>query len=147
MPDSVRDVEVQLSSASPEEIKESRALTEIDALRAVPYRELVALAQFLDEHTPFSTKHGVKGAEFDNVLAVFGRGWSHYNWKNFLEWAEEGVPPDKTDAFERNRNLFYVACSRPKKRLALLFTQELSSKALSTLAQWFGAETIHSIVP
>jgi hypothetical protein len=38
----------------------------------------------------------------------------------------------------RNRNLFYIACSRPKNRLALLFTQKLSDKGLSTIHHWFG---------
>ena len=54
----------------------------------------------------------------------------------------QAVPVAKETAYERNRNLFYVACSRPKSRLALLFTQQLSSQALATLEGWFGAETI-----
>ena len=116
------------------------------SLRAVPYRQLSALAQFIQEQTPFSTKHGVKGAEFENVLVVFGRGWNQYNFNQFLEWAgSAAVPRDKMESYERNRNLFYVACSRPKKRLALLFTQKLSACALNTLGNWFGAAAIHSL--
>ena len=100
----------------------------------------------VDEKTPFSTKHGVKGAEFDNVLVVCGRGWNLYNFNRYLEWAgsPEHIPPDKQDTFERNRNLFYVVCSRPKKRLAILFTQKLTGQAMSTLSNWFGQEAIHS---
>jgi len=146
LPEAVREAEVQLLHASAEEINDSRTLMEIRKLRDVPYQEVVKLAQYLNEHTPFSTKHGVKGAEFVNVLVVFGRGWSFYNWKQFLEWSGQGVPSNKTAAYERNRNLFYVACSRPKQRLALLFTQELSATALETLSQWFGDAAIKSIV-
>lgn len=69
----------------------------------------------------------MKGAEFENVLVVCGRGWNQYNWNQMLEWSNTAVPDEKIDTFERNRNLFYVACSRPKKRLAILFTQQLSS--------------------
>lgn len=52
------------------------------------------------------------------------------------------VPADKIEAYQRNRNLFYVVCSRPKRRLALLFTQELTTRALETLAKWFGSAAI-----
>ena len=27
-----------------------------------------------------STQHGVKGAEFENVLVIIGRGWNQYNF-------------------------------------------------------------------
>ncbi|GJL64021.1 MAG: DNA helicase [Nitrospirales bacterium] len=122
--------------------EESRSLLELNKLRAIAYSEVIALSNFLNNSTPFSTKHGVKGAEFENVLIVCGRGWNQYNFNQFLVWAGGGVPADKEAAFERNRNLFYVACSRPKKRLCLLFTQELSSNALNILENWFGSESI-----
>lgn len=125
-----------------EEREQSQSLSELNNLRAVSYREVSALSNFLNDSTPFSTKHGVKGAEFENVLVVFGRGWNQYNFDQFLEWAVRGIPANKEAFFERNRNLFYVACSRPKKRLCLLFTQKLSNSALQTLANWFGSESI-----
>src|SRR3546814_1202712 len=75
------------------------------------------LDRFIDGHTPFATKHGVKGAEFENVLVVVGRGWNKYNFAQMLEWIDAGPPPDKLEFFENNRNLFYVACSRPKVQI------------------------------
>ena len=110
----------------------------IKNIRDIPYSELINVVQYIDDKTLFSTKHGVKGAEFDNVIVVFGRGWNNYNWNQMLEWATDGIPNGRQDSFERNRNLFYVACSRPKHRLTLLFTQELSAKAIITLKNWFG---------
>jgi DNA helicase II / ATP-dependent DNA helicase PcrA len=117
-------------------------------LRAVPYQQVIALSRFVDDHTPFSTKHGVKGAEFENVLVVAGRGWNHYNFNQLLEWLQSpaSVPADRT-GFERNRNLFYVALSRPKKRLAVLFTQRLSAVALAKLSALFGEGNVHSFSP
>ena len=91
---------------------------------------------------PFATKHGVKGAEFENVLVIVGRGWNKYNFGQMLEWIEPGPPAEKIDFFENNRNLFYVACSWPKVRLAILFTQVLSANALGRLTAWFGANNI-----
>ncbi|QDU28882.1 DNA-dependent helicase II [Anatilimnocola aggregata] len=125
---------------------EAEEITRLRQLRAVPYKQVAALRQFIEEKTPFSTKHGVKGLEFENVLVVFGRGWNLYNFAQFLEWSgASGIPSGKTDTYERSRNLFYVACSRPKKRLALLFTQELTPGALATLAAWFGAGAIRPL--
>ena len=59
-----------------------------------------------------------------------------------LEWIEDGVPKGKDDTFERNRNLFYVSCSRAKHNLTLLFTQRLSDKSLTALGKIFGHENI-----
>ena len=76
------------------------------------------------------------------MLVIVGRGWNKYNFGQMLEWIEPGPPADKTEFFENNRNLFYVACSRPKIRLALLFTQVLSQNAMARLTAWFGAANI-----
>ncbi|WP_312809058.1 UvrD-helicase domain-containing protein [Agrobacterium cavarae] len=147
LPDAVSDRERDLRAfdrTSGEEMPP--ALLEIEKLREVPYAEVRALRSYHDGYSPFETKHGVKGAEFENVLVVVGRGWNRYNFGEMLELAGAvAIPAAKQDAFERNRNLFYVVCSRPKRRLALLFTQALSPSALGTLQQWFGADTIEPL--
>lgn len=125
-------------------IEMPRVLSELERLRNVAYSEVKALRRYLDGYSPFETKHGVKGAEFENVLVVVGRGWNQYNFGEMLELAGGQVPAKRQDAFERNRNLFYVACSRPKRRLAILFTQLLSPGAMATLEYWFGADAIES---
>jgi DNA helicase-2/ATP-dependent DNA helicase PcrA len=147
LPDTVLQTESRLAEATREEIDASRTLKQIEKLRPLPYSELIALADFINDHTPFSTKHGVKGAEFENVLVVLGRGWNQYNWTQFLEWFPNSYPGNKEESYVRNRNLFYVACSRAKMNLALLFTQELTPGALGTLEAWFGAANISAFTP
>lgn len=135
-------IEVAAGEELPERVNVTRNL------RAVPYREVIALDQFIDGHTPFATKHSVKGDEFQNVLVVLGRGWNKYNFDQYLEWAGSGnVPADKEVAYERNRNLFYVSCSRPTTRLALLFTQKLSPASIQTLQSWFGVDAVRDFIP
>ncbi len=148
LPDSLEQRERELERfdrAAGEEMPSE--LSELEALHAVPYQEIVALTHYHDGHSPFETKHGVKGAEFENVIVVVGRGWNVYNFNEMLELAQDvgGIPPNKQEAFERNRNLFYVACSRPKRRLALLFTQKLSATAMQTVHAWFGAEAVEAL--
>lgn len=121
---------------------------ELNALHAVSYKEIIALCDYLDGHSPFETKHGVKGDQFENVLVVFGRGWNDYDFNLYLKMA--GNPDligSRTAAYERYRNLFYVAVSRPKRRLALLFTHLLEPEAMATLSRWFVGNPIQDIGP
>ncbi|MDA8133509.1 MAG: AAA family ATPase [Desulfobacteraceae bacterium] len=128
-----------------EEIAEAdqKFAKKIRKLESVSYTEVMNLYSYVEDKTPFSTKHGVKGAEFNEVLVVCGRGWNHYDWNQFLEWFGGTVPSQKQDAYERNRNLFYVSCSRAKKKLGLLFTQKLSETALQQVKYIFGKENVH----
>jgi DNA helicase II / ATP-dependent DNA helicase PcrA len=147
LPDAIVDREKQLREFDPESDAEiPRLLLELDKLHAVSYKEIIALRKYLAGFSPFETKHGVKGAEFENVLVVVGRGWNHYNFGEMLELVSaDAVPQNRQATFERSRNLFYVACSRPKKRLAILFTQQLSANALNTLSDWFLPQALDAI--
>lgn len=148
VPDAVERRERELREFDPEASEDMpRALRELSDLRDVPYQEMIALCRYLSGHSPFETKHGVKGAEFKNILVIVGRGWNKYNFNDMLEMAgyEANIPASKKVSFERNRNLFYVTCSRPKRCLAVLFTQQLSAAAMQTVINWFGNDTIESL--
>jgi len=146
-PDALRQIDQELDRDWPAaSADEPSACTRLRNMRPVVYQQVINLVAFIEGHTPFQTKHGVKGAQFENVLVIFGRGWNHYNFEQFLAWNGQ-PPPDQTDFYERNRNLFYVVCSRPQQRLALLFTQRLNTHALATLGAWFGVGAIHSLPP
>lgn len=143
LPENVLDREQRLVNVGPEPVEgESRSVTQLRRLKNVAYSELMAVDAFIDGHTPFATKHGVKGAEFENVLVIVGRGWNKYNFAQMLGWLDAGPPADKVESFEGNRNLFYVACSRPKRRLAVLFTQVLSEPAMAKVTELFGAANV-----
>ncbi|HDM8190572.1 TPA: ATP-dependent helicase [Vibrio harveyi] len=147
LPDKVNSSEWkfhQLIAKPKEELSPDEAsfVNKLNKLRSIKYSEVVNLGLYIDDKTPFSTKHGVKGAQFDNVLVVCGRGWNHYNWNQMLEWFMSEVPSDKQGTYERNRNLFYVSCSRAKHNLTLLFTQELSAESLQVLEGIFDKENV-----
>ncbi|QWT21249.1 UvrD-helicase domain-containing protein [Bacillus sp. NP157] len=126
--------------------EENESLQRHQRLREVPYTEVTELLKFIEGSTPFATQHSVKGAEFDNVLVVLGGGWNHYNWPRFLELVETKALDNKnTNGFLRARNLFYVAISRPRKKLAVLATQTLSENALKTAVKLFGANGVEQL--
>lgn len=122
---------------------EPNSLKRYRQLRNVPYSELIAVTEFINGFTPFATHHSVKGAEFENVLVILSGGWNHYNWPQFFELLTTGNITDKnTGGFHRCRNLFYVAVSRPKKRLAVLATQALSDAAIDAVTNLFEAGNV-----
>jgi DNA helicase-2/ATP-dependent DNA helicase PcrA len=137
-----------LEEATTGELKLDSTLTQYAKLREAPYLEVQSLKKYIDDLTIFSTKHGVKGAEFDNVVVVFGKGWNLYNFGEMLSMhAERDSLKDKALArYERSRNLFYVATSRAKHHLALLFTEHLDDTAMEALMEIAGPHNVFSIV-
>jgi len=84
----------------------------------LPYSQFVSAIDFLHPETEFSTEHGVKGEEYDNVIFVISKGWNQYQFDVYAPMLlTKKIPADKNASYERNRNLFYVCCSRPAKRL------------------------------
>jgi len=140
MPDNVTRREDEMAAFDPDAGEpEKPSVNRHRRLRYVKYQEVVNLVRFVDGFTPFATQHSVKGAEFENVLVVFGGGWNHYNWPRMLEYMVAGAKPkpEHQKGFNRARNLFYVSVSRPKRRLAVLFTQTMSDKSLGVLNMLF----------
>ena len=96
-------------------------------------------------HTPFATKHGVKGAEFDEVIVVLddkGARWTQYSFDKYLSMEDL---KDKADRWKRTRNLFYVCCSRPKKRLAVIDLGARDGAKMENVRRLFGASNIITI--
>lgn len=143
-----RELKEALSALGPEEeLEEPQKLVEYRALRSVPYAEIGALRSYLEDSTVFSTKHSVKGAEFDDVIVLVGRGWTKYDFANMIAAHAPQSKPELRQArsFPHSRNLFYVSASRAKHNLALLFVQELSNDAVVVLEDWVGKENVISI--
>lgn len=149
LPDAVERLEELLENAGELAVgaESRRFVEELRQLHTVSYREMIALRAYHAGSSPFETNHGVKGAEFENVLVVVGRGWSKYNFSEMLECAHspQTVSAKQVNKYEQNRNLMYVACSRPKRRLGVLFTQFLSSSALDVASRWFGPDSVQSL--
>jgi len=108
----------------------------------ISYQEVINASEFLKPDSLFSTDHGVKGEEFDNVLVVIGRGWNQYKFDEYLYREETSLSDKELDAYIRNRNLFYVCCSRPRKRLALFITVPTNQLFRNYLQRVFGNQNL-----
>lgn len=116
----------------------------IRAFYVIPYSEILKAIEFFKPEADFSTDHGVKGEQYDNVFLVLGRGWNDYKFDEqlYLDPAMLDEKGEKT--YIRNRNLFYVCCSRPKKNLVILITVPTNQRFRTYLERVFGTENITS---
>ncbi|MFP8963101.1 UvrD-helicase domain-containing protein [Streptomyces nanhaiensis] len=137
VPGRVKDHERRRTAANLDE-RHKRQADFSNNIRAVSYREVISVTQFIDELTPFSTQHGVKGDEFENVVVVIDDSvWTMYNIGKML------AGTDKPERTERSRNLFYVCCSRALRGLAVVFINDLPDGAEATARDWFASGTVH----
>jgi len=106
---------------------------------SIKYIQFINAINYFEPTSMFSTEHGSKGEEYDNVLFVISKGWSYYQFDKYL--------PNKdvnNKSYIRNRNLFYVSCSRAKKNLYLMITYPIDNVFYNYLDGVFGKENILS---
>lgn len=110
------------------------------------YTQFLAAIDFLYPEAVFSTEHGVKGEEYDNVVFVVSKGWNQYQFETYAPMitGHSPVPKGKEASFERNRNLFYVCCSRSKKRLFLFVTVPVEPIFKTFLTDLIGEDNIYT---
>lgn len=120
--------------------------TSIQTFLELEYSQFLAVIDFLYPEAVFSTEHGVKGEEYDNVVFVISKGWNQYQFETYAPMITgySPIPKGKEAAFERNRNLFYVCCSRPKKRLFFFVTVPIEPAFRAFLISLVGEENIHT---
>ena len=117
------------------------------ALLELPYTQVISFVEFFLDHTPFATKHGVKGAEFPDVIVVLddaGSNWTQYSFDKYLTDFDLTKNPRR---WAKTRNLFYVSCSRPKRRLAVIDLNPASDQKTEKMKGWFGPENVMLVGP
>lgn len=127
---------------APETMYASKAT--IQQFLQLDYAQFIAVRDFLYPDAQFSTEHGVKGEEYDNVVFVISRGWNQYQFETYAPMitGHASIPKGKEASYERNRNLFYVCCSRPKKRLFFFVTVPIDSSFRTFLVKLAGEKNI-----
>ncbi|EJD5807309.1 hypothetical protein M2J90_002626, partial [Listeria monocytogenes] len=102
--------------------------------------QIQAYFLYYSNYSPYSTQHGVKGAEFNDVLVVMDNGrWNNYNFKYYFE-----NTPDKESIIQRTQRIFYVTCSRAKDNLIVYYPNP-SDIVISQAQTLFGNENVHEI--
>lgn len=103
---------------------------------SIKYIELVNLFEYVNKHSPYSTQHGIKGAEFNDVFVILDNGnWNNYNYEQLLGTVRN------QNTYDRTHKLFYVSCSRAKRNL-VVYCPNFKDSMRAKTEEWFGKDNM-----
>jgi DNA helicase-2/ATP-dependent DNA helicase PcrA len=114
------------------------------AYLACPAKELWGYRTYVEEKSPYSTQHGIKGDEFARVLVVLDdeeASYHLYSYEKLLglkplsDTDRENVASGTETVVDRTRRLFYVCCSRALQDLAVILYTTNVAEAVTMLEQ------------
>ncbi len=135
---------------------ESKKVSALREALSVSFESLERYSDYVNDKTRFATHQGVKGLEFPRVMVIMDDAEA----KGFLFSYEKlfcAKPKSDTDiknenegkdnTISRTARLFYVACTRARKSLAIVaYTSDVSAVKNTALSQgWFLDEEIIKI--
>ncbi len=111
-----------------------------DKVKILPLSQLLAYYEYYNEFSAYSTQHGIKGAEFDNVLVILENGgWNNYNFKYYFENTK-----DKETIIARTERIFYVCCSRAIENLIIYYPSP-TPQVISQAKRLFGDKNVINV--
>lgn len=133
---------------------ENEKVTALKNALAVPFCELKKYSSYVTDNTRFATHQGVKGLEFPRVMVIMddaqARGFLFSYEKLFGAKAQSDTDvknkrDGKDTSITRTARLFYVACTRAKKSLAVVaYTENMESVKNTALSNgWFSEDEIY----
>ena len=106
----------------------------------LPYLEVKNMYSYANDFSPYSTQHGIKGAEFNDVFVVLDNGgWNNYNFEQLL-----GIQ-NRESVYNRTLKIMYVCCSRAKRNL-IVYCPNFKSSMLSKAENWFGKDSVIEVI-
>jgi len=112
-----------------------------ERVKNVSFKEIECLYKYVENETVYSTQHGIKGAEFNNVLVFLDK--SANTKLNYKALFEKTV--GKESIIDRTQKLFYVCCTRAMDDLIVFYNDEFSEEVIKQAKIWFGEKNIFDI--
>lgn len=112
----------------------------IERIKRVNYSEIENLYNYTEGLSSYSTQHGVKGDEFNNVLVIINKDKIPQFTVCYKTLFEDDIEDKKY--YNRTLNLFYVASTRAKEDLVVFYEGEYSDKVILKAKQWFGQKNV-----
>ena len=127
-----------------------------DRALQVPFSQMVNYNEYLLETSKFGTHQGVKGLEFDRVMVILddtesrGNSFSYdklFGTKALSKTDKDNIKTGKETGLDKTKRLFYVACSRAKKSLAVVVYSDTPQTVKENAIQykWFAESEIDII--
>lgn len=138
---------------SEEEKDEDKKVTALRKALSVPFDELERYSAYVTGNTQFATHQGVKGLEFPRVMVIMddieakGFLFSYeklFGAKSRTETDIKNEREGKDTGIMRTARLFYVACTRAEKSLAVVaYTEDTEAVKNTAISNgWFTKEEI-----
>ena len=135
---------------------ENEKITALRKALSVPFNELERYSSYVTDNTRFATHQGVKGLEFPRVMVIMddeqARGFLFSYEKLFGAKAQSDTDvknkrEGKDTSITRTARLFYVACTRAQKSLAVVaYTENMESVKNTALSNhWFSENEIYTL--
>jgi len=135
---------------------EDEKVTALRNALLVPFSELERYSAYVTDQTRFATHQGVKGLEFPRVMVIMddaqARGFLFSYEKLFGAKAKTATDiknerEGKDTSIMRTARLFYVACTRAQKSLAVVaYTENVKSVKETALSNgWFTESEIYTL--
>lgn len=132
---------------------EDKKVTALRKALSVPFDQLEKYSAYVSDNTQFATHQGVKGLEFPRVMVIMddveakGFLFSYeklFGAKTKTETDIKNEREGKDTAIMRTTRLFYVACTRAEKSLAVIaYTENKEAVKNSAISNgWFSHEEI-----
>lgn len=130
------DMELTDEQADEETNKRHQSIEEILNIDLNIWQQWVAFIN--NEHNKqqtvtYHTYHGTKGEEYDNVAIIMEHNFGKNNKNKFKNYfaslslePEQTYKEEETRKLENSRNLFYTACSRARKKLWILYLDDIN---------------------
>ncbi|WBX97017.1 UvrD-helicase domain-containing protein [Chryseobacterium gambrini] len=153
-------IALERSSLSGNDLDEEddKVLLAWDSALKANFDEIIRYQEYISENSPFGTHQGVKGLEFERVMVIIddvearGNTFSYdklFGTKALTKNDNDNISVGKETGIDKTSRLFYVACSRAKKSLAIVaYTDEpeiLKEKLIEL--SWFEDEEIEILQP
>ena len=140
IPDKLKDIVVN-EDLNEEELAMRQALS-------ASFDEIIKYDEYIKGNSEFATHQGVKGLEFPRVMVIIddeeakGFLFSYEKLFGAKEKSETDIKNElegKDTSMSRTARLFYVACTRAEKSLAIIAYTENIDKVRNTLTDnnWF----------
>ena len=114
--------------------------TRFNSIQQLSIQQVIAYYESYNNYSPYSTQHGVKGAEFENVLVVMDNGrWNNYNFKYLFEGTK-----DKESVILRTKRIFYVCCSRAMNNLVVYYPSP-TQLVIQEAKRLFGVDNVKQL--
>lgn len=113
----------------------------LTTLTQTHFSELLHFYDYLDQATPFSTQHGTKGTEYDNVILLIDNS----TWKNKYSFSTVFGASDRlADRVQRTLNLFYVSISRARNNLIVVYKNP-TMDCIAGAKELFGEDNVQPL--